>query len=153
MQLAIQTFFWWLARTEARATSAEHGLSEAISRANLYLEAGADACFIGAPRSDEELLEIGRQVNGLKVCTMLEGGVTPLHTPDQELKAMGFHLVIHPLTSIFASTRAMVDILRTLKENGTTKDHLNKMTGFEEFNQLVNLESWFQLEARFSTSK
>jgi hypothetical protein len=29
---------------------------------------------------------------GLRVCNMLEGGVTPLHTPE-ELKAMGFHLV------------------------------------------------------------
>ncbi|GFS37563.1 phosphoenolpyruvate carboxylase family protein [Actinidia rufa] len=142
--------FFLVARTEARATSEKYGLSEAISRANLYLEAGADACFVGAPRSDDELIEIGRKVEGFKVCTMLEGGVTPLHTPD-ELRAMGFHLAIHPLTSLFASTRAMVDILKTLKDHGTTRDHLKRLTSFDEFHELVNLETWFELEARTYT--
>ncbi|KAA8546498.1 hypothetical protein F0562_002763 [Nyssa sinensis] len=144
--------FFLVARTDARATSAKYGLSDAISRANIYMEAGADACFVEAPRDDDELREIGHQTNGYRVCNMLEGGVTPLHTPD-ELKAMGFHLVVHPLTSLYASARAMLDVLKTLKENGTTKDHLHKMATFEEFNQLVNLASWFELEARYSNLK
>ena len=114
------------------------------------MQAGADACFIGAPRSDDELREIGRKVKGFKVCTMLEGGVTPLHTPD-ELREMGFHLAIHPLTSLFASTRAMVDILKTLKDHGTTRDHLKRLTSFDEFHELVNLDTWFELETRTYT--
>ncbi|XAR62421.1 Carboxyvinyl-carboxyphosphonate phosphorylmutase [Bertholletia excelsa] len=73
--------FFLVARTDARATSAKYGIAEAISRANLYMEAGADACFVEAPRNDEELKEIGRRTKGLRVCNMLEGGVTPLHTP------------------------------------------------------------------------
>ncbi|OMO60500.1 Pyruvate/Phosphoenolpyruvate kinase [Corchorus olitorius] len=114
--------------------------------------AGADACFVDAPRNDDELKEIGRHTKGYRVCNMLEGGVTPLHTPE-ELKAMGFHLIVHPLTALYASARALVDVLKTLKENGTTKNHLDKMATFEEFNQLVKLESWFELEARYSNIK
>ncbi|KAJ9146198.1 hypothetical protein P3X46_028494 [Hevea brasiliensis] len=144
--------FFLVARTDARATSAKNGLSDAISRANLYMEAGADACFVEAPRDDDELKEIGRRTKGYRVCNMIEGGVTPLHTPE-ELKEMGFHLIVHPLTSLYASARALVDVLKTLKENGTTRDHLHKMATFEEFNQLVNLESWFELEARYSNFK
>lgn len=80
---------------------------------------------------------------------MLEGGRTPLHTPD-ELKEMGFHLIAHPLTSLYASTRALVDVLKILKEKGTTKDHLEKMITFEEFNRLVNLGEWYELETKYS---
>ncbi|KAL4312073.1 hypothetical protein GQ457_01G028460 [Hibiscus cannabinus] len=144
--------FFLVARTDARATSAKTGLSDAISRANLYMEAGADASFVEAPRSDDELKEIGRHTKGFRVCNMIEGGVTPLHTPE-ELKAMGFHLIVHPLTALYASARALVDVLKTLKENGTTRDHLHKMATFEEFNQLVAMESWFELEARYSNPK
>lgn len=105
-----------------------------------------------APRDDDELKEIGLKTKGLRVCNMLEGGVTPLHTPE-ELKAMGFHLIVHPLTTLYASAPALVDVLKTLKEKGTTRDHLDKMATFEEFNQLVNLDSWFELEARYSSLK
>ncbi|RWR90207.1 carboxyvinyl-carboxyphosphonate phosphorylmutase, chloroplastic-like protein [Cinnamomum micranthum f. kanehirae] len=144
--------FFLVARTDARATSAKTGLSDAISRANLYMEAGADACFVEAPRDDDELKEIGKQTRGYRVCNMLEGGVTPLHTP-QELKAMGFHLVVHPLTTLYASARAMIDVLKELKEKGSTRDQLDKLATFEEFNQLIGLESWFELEARYCNMK
>lgn len=144
--------FFLVARTDARATSAKHGLEDAISRVNLYMEAGADACFVEAPRDNEELKEIGRRTKGYRVCNMIEGGITPLHTPE-ELKAMGFHLIVHPLTTLYASARAMLDVLKTLKDNGSTRNKLEKMVSFEEFNELVNLESWFELEARYSNVK
>lgn len=118
----------------------------------LNMQAGADACFVEAPRDDHELKEIGTKTNGYRVCNMLEGGVTPLHTPE-ELKEMGFHLIVHPLTSLYASARALLDILKTLKEKGTTRDDLDKMATFQEFNQLVELDSWFELEAKFSNSR
>ncbi|KAH7680807.1 Isocitrate lyase protein [Dioscorea alata] len=141
--------FFLVARTDARATSAKTGLGEAIYRANLYMEAGADACFVEAPRNDAELIEIGRETKGYRVCNMLEGGVTPLHTP-QELKAMGFHIIVHPLTTLYASARAMIDILKVLKESGSTRDQLHKLATFEEFNKLIGLDAWFELEAKFA---
>ncbi|PSS19469.1 Carboxyvinyl-carboxyphosphonate phosphorylmutase [Actinidia chinensis var. chinensis] len=141
--------FFLVARTDARST---HGLAEAISRANFYLEAGADAIFVAGPRSDEDLKEIGSKINGLKACTMLEGGITPLHAPE-ELKEMGFHLVVYPFTSIYASARGMIDMLKTLKESGTTRDHLNKVTTFEEFNQLLDVKSCLEFEKRYSSFK
>ncbi|KAJ0257532.1 Carboxyvinyl-carboxyphosphonate phosphorylmutase [Hirschfeldia incana] len=141
--------FFLIARTDARALSAKTGLSDAIDRANLYMEAGADASFVEAPRDDDELKEIGKRTKGYRLCNMLEGGRTPLHTPD-ELKEMGFHLIAHPLTSLYASTRALVDVLKILKEKGTTKDDLEKMITFEEFNRLVNLGEWYELETKYS---
>lgn len=116
------------------------------------MEAGADASFVEAPRSDYELREIGLKTKGYRVCNMLEGGVTPLHTPE-ELKEMGFHLIVHPLTTLYASACALIDILKSLKEKGTTRDHLDKLASFKEFNQLVDLDSWFELESRYSQVK
>ena len=83
---------------------------------------------------------------------MLEGGITPLHTPE-ELKEMGFHLIVHPLTTLYATARALTDIMKTLKEKGTTRDDLKHLSSFEEFNKLMNLESWFQLETRYSPQR
>lgn len=51
-----------VARTDARATSAKWGLDDAITRANLYLDAGADAAFIEAPRSRAEMEMINEKV-------------------------------------------------------------------------------------------
>ena len=107
---------------------------------------------MAGPRSDDDLKEIGSRINGLKACTMLEGGVTPLHTPE-ELKEMGFHLVVYPFTSIYASARGMIDMLKTLKESGTTRDHLNRVTTFEEFNQLLDVKSCLEFEKRYLSFK
>ncbi|CAN6475914.1 unnamed protein product [Victoria cruziana] len=144
--------FFLIARTDARAISEKYGLSEAISRANLYMEAGADACFIDAPRSDNELREIARQTNGYRVVNMIEGGVTPLHTRE-EFKEMGFHIILHSTTTLYTAARALTNILTKMKETGSSKDHLDMLASFAEFNQLINLDSYFAKEARYAEYK
>ncbi|XP_042385423.1 carboxyvinyl-carboxyphosphonate phosphorylmutase, chloroplastic-like [Zingiber officinale] len=142
--------FFLIARTDARATAG--GLNEAIARANLYMEAGADACFVEAPRSDDELREVCKRTNGFRAANMLEGGFTPLHTP-QELKEMGFHLIVHSTTAVYASARALIDILKVMKDDGTSRDHLHKLTTFDEFNSLIGLKKYNETGARFEKFK
>ncbi|XP_021760635.1 petal death protein-like [Chenopodium quinoa] len=137
--------FFLVARTDARAS---HGLQEAIRRANLYTEAGADATFVEAPANDEELKEIVRGVKGLRIANMIEGGKTPLHTPE-EFKEIGFHLIAHPLSTLYATTKALVEIMKVLKDKGTTRDDLDKMVSFSEFNDMIGLESWYEMESKF----
>ncbi|CAL9121924.1 unnamed protein product [Musa textilis] len=141
--------FFLIARTDARATAG--GLPEAIARANLYKEAGADACFVEAPRSDDELREVCKKTNGFRAANMLEGGFTPLHTP-QELKEMGFHLIVHSTTAVYASARALIDVLKVMKEEGTSRGQLDKLTTFEEFNSLIGLKTYNETGARFEKS-
>lgn len=81
------------------------------------MEAGADATLVEAPRSEEELREIGEKVKGLKVCNMLEGGITPLHTPE-ELRALGFQVTVYPLSGLFSSTRALLNVYGNLNHSG-----------------------------------
>ncbi|EFJ40546.1 hypothetical protein VOLCADRAFT_84447 [Volvox carteri f. nagariensis] len=141
--------FFLVARTDARGTSAKYGLEEAVKRANLYADAGADATFVEAPRGEEELRVIGKETKGLRVCNMLEGGVTPLHTRD-ELSAMGFHLVVYPLAGLYAATRALLDVYGTLAAKGTTRDNLEGLAHFNEFNELIGLEESIRTEERLT---
>ncbi|WOL14225.1 carboxyvinyl-carboxyphosphonate phosphorylmutase, chloroplastic-like [Canna indica] len=138
--------FFLIARTDARATAG--GLAEAIARANLYMEAGADACFVEAPRSDDEMREVCKKTKGFRAANMLEGGYTPLHTPE-ELKELGFHLIVHSTTAVYASARALVDVLGVMKKDGTSRDQLDKLTTFEEFNSLIGLKTLNEIGARF----
>ena len=63
--------FFLVARTDARGTSAKYGLEDAITRANLYHDAGADATFVEAPRSTDELREIGEKTKVGRRCPWL----------------------------------------------------------------------------------
>lgn len=141
--------FFLVARTDARGTSAKYGLEEAVRRANLYADLGADATFVEAPRGQEELELIGRETKGLRVCNMLEGGVTPLHTPA-ELKSMGFHIALYPLSGLYAATRAMLNVYGSLANKGSTRDDMEGLAHFLEFNDLIGLEERIRTEERLT---
>lgn len=105
-------------------------LSAHAPRANLFMEAGANASFVEGARTVEELQEIGKQTKGLRVCNMMEGAVTPMCTPD-ELKAMGFNIIIHPVSGLYAATRALLNTYDMLASKGTTRGDLDKLVDFE----------------------
>src|SRR5213594_2420179 len=98
--------FFIVARTDARQVN---GLEDAIKRCRKYKEAGADALFIEAPRSGEELKTIAKELPPPLVANMLEGGVTPLLTKD-ELEKIGLQLIVCPLTALYASAKAMQEL-------------------------------------------
>jgi methylisocitrate lyase len=85
--------FFIAARTDALAVA---GLDEAIARVEVARKAGADAGFVQAPASREELEAAGRRSPPPNVANMIEGGRTPL-LPKQELAALGFHLILYRL--------------------------------------------------------
>jgi carboxyvinyl-carboxyphosphonate phosphorylmutase len=136
-----------VARTDARQAL---GLGEAIRRGIAFKEAGADAVFIEAPESKEEMREIARRVPGPLVANMIERGVTPLMGPD-ELRELGFELVVWPLGPLYASAKALQQVYATLRANGTTRDILEQLISFDEFHEIVGLEEKYALDARFRT--
>ena len=134
-----------IARTDSIAVN---GLADAIERAKTYVEAGADAIFVEAPRSREELAEIARQVPGLKVANMVEGGKTPLVSAS-ELQAMGYSLVIYANCVLRSAILAGTETLRYLKEHGDTEGILDRMVTMDERNQVTNKPWLEELERRF----
>jgi 2,3-dimethylmalate lyase len=134
-----------VARTDARQAV---GLDDAIARALAYHEAGADALFVEAPQSLDELREIGRRLPPPLVANMVEQGVTP-QLPADELAAMGFQLIVYPLSGLFAATRAMQEVYARLRADGHTLTVRDRLVTFPEFNQLVGLDEKYALDERF----
>lgn len=133
-----------IARTDAAGPL---GLDEAISRAHLYGEAGADLLFVEAPSSREDLERIGRELDGWPlVANMVEYGKTPL-LPAEQLGRLGFSLVIFPGSIARTATLAAREMLEELAADGTTAGRLDKMASFQEVNRLVGLadaDEWEQ---------
>lgn len=134
-----------VARTDARATD---GLDAAIQRGQQNKKTGADAVFIEAPRSYDEMKRIGREIKAPLVANMIEGGATPLH-PAQELYDIGFKIILYPLSVLFASTFAAMSVLKELRETGTTRKLKRRMVGFDQFNDMVDLSKFTDMEQRY----
>ncbi len=136
-----------IARTDARAPL---GLDEAIRRGHLYAKAGADVIFIEAPQSVEELKTIGTSFNTPLLANMVEGGKTPFLSA-QELERLGFKLVVYPLSGLFAATQAIQEMAHHLRTTGSTIGY-NNMVSFQQFEEIIGLKSYREIEKRFVTS-
>jgi 2,3-dimethylmalate lyase len=139
--------FFVVARTDARQAL---GLSEAIERGIAFKEAGADAVFIEAPENKEEMKEIARHVPGPLVANMLERGVTPIMRPE-ELKELGFDLIVWPLAPIYAVAKSLTEVYSTLRRDGATLAILDRLMPFDDFNQIVGLKEKYALDERYRT--
>ncbi|GBL41024.1 carboxyvinyl-carboxyphosphonate phosphorylmutase [Nitrosopumilaceae archaeon] len=138
-----------VARTDARATE---GLDAAIERSLQNKKTGADAIFIEAPRSLEEMKIIGKAINAPLVANMIEGGATPINSAET-LHKLGFKIILYPLSVLFANTFATMSILKELKKTGTTRKFKQKVVNFDQFNDLVELPKFQKLEKKYGLSK
>ena len=124
-----------IARTDARAVE---GLQEAIDRAHTYEEAGADILFIEAPRSVDELKIIRKSfhLNTPLLANMVEGGKTPVKTAD-DLKSLGFNIVIFPGGAVRAATFQLQEYYAGLLENGSNAEFSKRMHDFDSLNAVL----------------
>jgi 2-methylisocitrate lyase-like PEP mutase family enzyme len=136
-----------VARTDARQPL---GLEAAIERCLAYKEAGADALFVEAPRSAEELERIAAALPAPLVANMIERGVTPQLTRS-ELRDLGFALIVCPLSALYASAKAVLDVYTELRDHETTAGALDRMLTFADFNALVELDARYADEARYAS--
>jgi len=134
-----------IARTDARALL---GLEAALDRASLYQEAGADVLFVEAPVSVEEMAEIPKRVSAPQVCNMVIGGMTPVLSMDA-LREMHYALVIYANLALQSAIHGMQGILKRLRESGSIKDVLDRITPFDERQRIVGKHHYDALEKRY----
>jgi 2-methylisocitrate lyase-like PEP mutase family enzyme len=140
--------FLIIARTDARAPE---GLDAAIGRARAYRDAGADVLFIEAPQSVEEIETIGGSFNDVPLLfNYAEGGKTPPVTHEQ-LRRLGFSIVIFPISTLLTATAAMRAALAQIKADGTPIELLGEMLPFNDFLDFIGLPEIRELEKRFAT--
>ncbi len=137
-----------IGRTDARAPL---GLDEAVERGIAYFKAGVDVVFIEAPQSVDELKRISEKIDAPLFANMIEGGKTPFLS-RVELEDLGYKLVVYPLSALFAATKAMADVFQKLKDDGTTAG-FEPMVSFHEFEEIIGVPRYRELESRFVTHK
>jgi methylisocitrate lyase len=128
--------FLIVARTDARAVE---GFDAAVERARIYLEAGADAIFPEALESPREFRDFAKHVRAPLMANMTEFGKGPLLSVRQ-LAAMGYRMVIFPLTAFRVSMRAAEECLRDLKRRGTQRAWLERMQTRSELYDLLGYD-------------
>ncbi len=133
-----------IARTDSIAT---HGIDEALRRAQMFKDAGADVLFIDAPQSMEHLKRIGSTTPGPLLVNMSEGGRTPVLSAP-ELNALGFGIALFPASSLFMAAQSIENLFAELKEKEDTRDWRERMYGLDELNDLVHLEDYNRLGTR-----
>jgi len=138
-----------VARTDARATE---GLDAAIERGKQNKKTGANAIFVEAPRSLDEMKKIGKEINAPLVANMIEGGATPLSSAET-LNKMGFKIILYPLSVLYANSFATMNILKELKKSGNTAKYKHKVMNFDQFNDLVELPKFRKMEKKYKFSK
>lgn len=137
--------FLIVARTDARTGL---GLDEALRRAELYAEAGADVLFVESPESVEELERIGRALAGRPLLVnLVEGGRTPTLS-QAELTALGFAMAIYPGSAFLAAAAAIRSVYATIAADGSTRDAEVPLLPFEEMNRLVGFERVWEFDRR-----
>lgn len=137
--------FLLVIRTDARSVA---GFDEALERAQAYAGEGADIIFLEALESVEEMKKAAETIRRPLLANMVENGKTPFLT-GKELEEIGYKIVIYPVSTLYASTRAVIDLLRCLKEEDTTNGYLAHMVGFLHFNDLIGVTEMRALEKTF----
>jgi len=144
------------ARTDAIATD---GLAEAIRRANIYVDAGADLLFADALLSEDDIAAFVREVRGPVLVNMGFGirrrSTTPV-LPARRLEELGVAAVIFPrlLTSAALSgmRRAMEALAQSLA-SGEAVDRPDLCFSFEDLNNLMGFGAIRDLENRYLTEE
>ncbi len=138
--------FVFMARTDALAVN---GIEEAIDRANMYHEAGADLVFIEAPRTIDEMRTITSSVMAPCLANNIEGGKSPVLSAG-ELEKIGYAVVVFPVSATYAIAKIIREVMGEILTSGTSKGVWDRMVDFEEFSKIVDLAGLRDLESSYA---
>jgi 2-methylisocitrate lyase-like PEP mutase family enzyme len=127
-------------RTDARQVL---GLDEALRRAECYIAAGAEAIFVEAPESIEELERVANSFDVPQFANPLVGGRTPILTP-KEFEQLGFNAICFGLETIMHAAKAMQTVLADM--HAGTFALRDKGMSFEEFKSVVHYDRWDRID-------
>ncbi|MDB5572286.1 MAG: methylisocitrate lyase [Hyphomicrobiales bacterium] len=132
-----------VARTDAVASE---GMDAAVARAKKYLAAGADAIFPEALTTPEMFREFARRVNAPLLANMTEFGRTPFFTAD-EFQAMGYKMVIWPVSALRVAARAQRDLYEAIARDGEARAMVDRMLTRAELYETIGYHDYEALDA------
>ncbi|TAJ31707.1 MAG: methylisocitrate lyase [Reyranella sp.] len=133
-----------IARTDAAASE---GIDGAVARAKRYLEAGADAIFPEALTNAEMFRAFAKAMPGVKLlANMTEFGRTPFFTAA-EFEAMGYRMVIWPVSALRAANKAQERVFAALQRDGGTQKVIDQMQTRQELYDTIRYHEYEALDA------
>jgi len=138
--------FLIVARTDSRTA---HGIAEAIARGQAYAEAGADVVFVEAPESEDEMRQIGREIDKPLLANMVDGGSTPV-LPAEALREIGYQIAIFPATAFLAMGATMQAVYGHLSKTGSSVGLQTPLYNFGDFSKLMGFEQVWDFEKRWA---
>jgi methylisocitrate lyase len=134
-----------IARTDARSV---HGFEEAVRRAELYLQAGADAIFPEALESEAEFADFARAVSAPLLANMTEFGKSP-NLDFQALANLGYRLILYPVSALRAALLAAREVLEAIKQQGHQRGVLSRMLTRAELYDLLGYSDYEERDRRY----
>jgi methylisocitrate lyase len=134
-----------IARTDAMRS---HGLDEAIRRTNAYTEAGVDAVFVVGLESREEIEELAGKSQS-PILVNINDGKALSEFEQADFEQMGIKGVMYPATLRNAMFFAAKRSLQEMMAKGHTRDALGNLADFEEFNDLMEITKYQEIEDQF----
>jgi len=137
--------FLIVARTDARSSL---GIDEAISRAQMYADAGADILFVESPETEEEMRKICRNIDKPVLANLVPGGKTPMLSASR-LQEMGYAIAIHPVTGFLAAAQTLEKSYSELKISGNLDSSID-LYSFAKFNELIGFPAVWEFDKKYA---
>jgi 2-methylisocitrate lyase-like PEP mutase family enzyme len=84
------------------------------------------------------MIKINHEINAPTMTIQIEGGKTPMFTA-REFEEIGYNVVVFPISTLYAAAWAVRNVMEELIVKGTTRECMDKMIAFTDFNQLIGL--------------
>jgi methylisocitrate lyase len=139
--------FTIIVRTDSIAVT---GWEDAMHRCEQYMKAGADALFVEALRTPEEVEQVAKNLDIPLLYNFVESGKSPLLSAA-DLEKFGFKIVIYPASALLSVTHIVEQVMAQLKETGTTAHLMDKMVTLEACFEAVGLSSMLAEDAQFAS--
>lgn len=137
--------FVLIARTDARGVN---GFADAVCRACLYREAGADAIFPEALETPDEFAAFAREVPGPLLANMTEFGKGQL-LDAATLAGLGYRLILFPVTTLRIALKAVEAVLTEIRDTGTQRASLDKMLTRARLYDLLGYTGYEERDRRY----
>ncbi len=134
-----------LARTDARGVT---GFDDAVRRARLYVQAGADGIFPEALETAEEFAAFAKAVPVPLLANMTEFGRSP-NLDFADLAAMGYRMVIYPVTAFRSALRAAQETLQAIRDQGHQRAMLPRMLTRAELYDLLGYAGYAERDRAY----
>jgi 2-methylisocitrate lyase-like PEP mutase family enzyme len=124
-----------IARTDALGVN---GFDDAMERARRYVEAGADALFIEAPKTVTQMEIIGKEFGDKLplVHNLVEGGGSPI-PGSNEMTVLKYKIALYPAALLHLFIPQAQNLLKHIHDNGSTTAMADQLLNLNDINNLL----------------